>query len=324
MQLPVAGWGTTFTYDALNRLTAVKNSGGASVTYSYDAAGNLTAIGVTADTTPPTIVSRRPAVDAVGVPVGIPISIIYSEAITEESALAAVAVTSPAGTVPGHLAWNVDSIIFTPEVPLQIGTAYTVTVTGVRDLTANLVAASATWHFSTVNQADSTVIVHFSGDGSGTVTSSHPVFSCTKEPCSGQFPTGTEVSLYPTASFDAIFAGWQNGPCSGPHNCVWVISGPTSVMARFDLMPPVRTGGSPSPVYYQSLNDACNATSTGSIVVEAMARTFSENLILNQNLDVTLKGGFDVGYEAAIGYTVVKGLCKIRKGRLIADRLVIE
>ena len=48
--LPVGAVATTYTYDALNRLTAVDYDNCDIVAYAYDAAGNMTAIATTIST----------------------------------------------------------------------------------------------------------------------------------------------------------------------------------------------------------------------------------------------------------------------------------
>ena len=67
--------------------------------------------------------------------------------------------------------------------------------------------------------------------GSGTVTSAPEGIACPTD-CDQSFPTGTAVSLTPTAAPGWAFAGWE-GACTGAGPCVVSIDRARSVVARF-------------------------------------------------------------------------------------------
>jgi hypothetical protein len=79
--------------------------------------------------------------------------------------------------------------------------------------------------------ANPTLTVVLSGDGSGTVTGSG--IDCPGD-CTESYPTGTDVTL--TAMPDAVstFQGWSDPGCPGMDPCTVTMSGDISVTATFD------------------------------------------------------------------------------------------
>ena len=113
--------------------------------YSYqDLAGNVGngitvyfTTGTGSDTTPPTVTSISPANNATGIPVNVKVVAKFSEPID----LTTVANTSLQLTpaVPGSVALATDlvTLTFTPTSNLAVSTAYTVSITGIRDTAGN-------------------------------------------------------------------------------------------------------------------------------------------------------------------------------------------
>ena len=321
--LPPAVLAATYSYDALNRLKSVAYETGGGITYTYDAVGNVTGSSVLSDGTLPTISARTPAVNAGGVPVSAAISVTFSEPVTIASSQSAITVTGPEGIKAGQAVLTSSTITYTPSTLLTGGTVYAVSVSGVRDLSGDVMAGPVVWNFTTEELPTATITVHFSGDGSGNVHSVPGGISCTKEPCSGQFPTGKLLTLTAAPSGGSLFAGWFNGLCSGTGVCALTPSGNTDITSWFSLIPPARIAGA-SPLYFTSLNAACNTVATGTLTVQARATTFLENLILNQKSTVVIRGGYDADYGSAVDYTVIQGTVSIVKGAVIADRLKIR
>jgi YVTN family beta-propeller protein len=75
------------------------------------------------------------------------------------------------------------------------------------------------------------------GSGGGAVTSSPAGIDCGSL-CIGAFAAGANVTLTPTPAAGSNFAGWS-GACSGTGGCTVTMSASTSVLAIFNIAPPV-------------------------------------------------------------------------------------
>ena len=156
----------TRTYDPASRsLTLAPASAlAASTTYSVsvsgaqDPAGNTmvpvtwvftTAAAPPADTTPPTVTARTPAVGATGVAVGTAVTTTFSEAL--QAGTVALSLTGPGGAaVTGATSYNATTrtATFTPAAALGGTTTYTATVSGAKDVAGNTMSP-VTWAFTT-------------------------------------------------------------------------------------------------------------------------------------------------------------------------------
>lgn len=156
----------------------------------------------------------------------------------------------------------------------------------------------------------------------GTVTSTPAGISCannvggTAVTCSGSF-SGT-VSLYATPSALSRFGGW-GGACTGLGACNVTMSGDKIVTATFNQATLLHIDGST----YPTLQAAYNAASDGS-VIQMLDGSVTGTLSAVRNLTVTLKGGYDTGYNANIGTTAVTAPLTIEMGSIVADRIVIK
>lgn len=106
-----------------------------------------------ADTTPPTVTSRSPGVDAVGVSTAAHVTATFSEPVESSSVTMALADDTGA-SVPGSTSYDAASntATFTPTAPLDEATTYTATMSDVVDLAGNLMDP-VTWSFTTANAA---------------------------------------------------------------------------------------------------------------------------------------------------------------------------
>ena len=169
--------------------------------------------------------------------------------------------------------------------------------------------------------AEYTMGVTFPGTGSGTVTSSPTGINCNTD-CSHGFTAGSPVTLSATAGEFSVFTGWSNG-CTGTGNCSTVANADRTVTATFsmDTAHKARIGSN----YYQTLTQAYTAaSSSGSVVTEASATEFVENLNCNGAKNITIKGGYKGNYSSnSDGYTTLDGVLTIEKGSLTLERLII-
>jgi large repetitive protein len=111
--------------------------------------------GTLADPNAPQVVGVSPADQLTGVPINAQVVIGFNEPVNQLT-LGQVTLSSggTAVSVVRTLANGQTTLILTPVVPLQAGTAYTVTVAGVQDLSGNALAAATTTTFTTGPGAD--------------------------------------------------------------------------------------------------------------------------------------------------------------------------
>jgi hypothetical protein len=76
--------------------------------------------------------------------------------------------------------------------------------------------------------------------------------------------------------------------------------------------------------YYTSIAAAYTAVETGeTILMQTM--TFDEDLNLNQNIDITLKGGYNCAFSSNTGYSIIAGKVTIGGlGRVAFDQVIIN
>jgi len=75
--------------------------------------------------------------------------------------------------------------------------------------------------------------------------------------------------------------------------------------------------------YYPSLQAAYDAAATGSII-KLWAVDFTEDIFCNRPVEMTFQGGYDSGYTAATGETVINGTVSISDGTVTVDGLSIQ
>ncbi|MCL0059119.1 S8 family serine peptidase [Dehalococcoidia bacterium] len=117
-----------------------------------DAAGNYNTAAakfrIIYDGTAPRVVSISPEAGAAGVPTDIGISATFSEEMDKALAEGAFSI-EPA--VSGIFRWVENTMIFEPDVDLEYGTGYTVTISpAAKDLAGNPLVVDYTWSFTTL------------------------------------------------------------------------------------------------------------------------------------------------------------------------------
>jgi hypothetical protein len=159
------------------------------------------------------------------------------------------------------------------------------------------------------------------GTGNGTVTSNPKGISCVKGSeagCSASFPDFGAFSLNATPDAVSIFSGWTED-CSGVITCTLDVNASHRVTALFTAAPMAKIGD----IGYGSLNAAYLAAGTES-AIHALDTVLSEELVMESDKMITLKGGFKADYSSQSGNrTVLSGTLFIRNGRLNVEALAI-
>lgn len=155
--------------------------------------------------------------------------------------------------------------------------------------------------------------------GSGTGSTSGGI-SCTSGTCSAAYNSGTALNISATAAPGSFFAGWS-GACGGTGNCDTTINSAGYLVATFMLTLNARNLNSGDT--FLPLQAAYNAAESGD-VIQSRAVTFIEDLLFNRPVEITLKGGYDAGYQSAGGTSTVQGKVVIQSGSLIADGIQIR
>ena len=172
--------------------------------------------------------------------------------------------------------------------------------------------------------AESALTVTLAGSGGGTVTSSPSGISClsgTSGGCSANFTTNTHVSLMPSASSGSVFRTW-GGDCSGSGNCTLFMDDTKTVTATFSLPFKAMIGATG----YDTLNLAYTGASlTGSTTILALDTEFVENLNLNTDKRIVLKGGYKVDYSGKSGNpSILKGILTVGKGSMTMEGVTVR
>jgi|GEM_PF-3767421 len=186
---------------------APAQAGPATITFQAQDTGGLKtsfAVGITivsssggsGDTTPPTVISVYPSIDAIGTPLNSTIWINFSEAMNDAYLNSTNIYVSADGST--HLAGVISvttdktSAAFIPSTNLISGTKYTVTVTtAVRDTTGNCLGTAKVWSFTTT------------GSGNSSDTTSPTVISVVPTEGATNVSVGTTVGISFSEAMDS-------------------------------------------------------------------------------------------------------------------------
>lgn len=207
---------------------------------------------------------------------------------------------------------------------LAVPSNLTVTVSAV--YTGNGITLTASKTVMIVNRT-SALTMTLSGSGSGSINSNPAgTIACTYPPQSGtcltSLPVGTALTLIATPAADSGFDSWGSacGSCTGL-SCLLNIDSDKSCSAAFQIRPLVRIAG---PVYFGSIIKAYDQLSEGSPAsMLAQAVELTENADLNKDIQLTLQGGYDPGFNTRIGFTTLHGGLTVSRGSLVVDRLIV-
>jgi hypothetical protein len=172
-----------------------------------------------------------------------------------------------------------------------------------------------------LNKVASGSIINTNNAASGSVINTTAQTVCGAPSCTSLLDPST-YTLQASPSQYFLFSGWS-GACSGTWNCSIPLTKNTSVTASFIIdqyhsvlldMPQQYLWGI-TPAYNLA---ADNAT------IKAWGVEFFEDLNLDQEKKVTLKGGYNDEHTSIIGSTTIHGAITITKGRTVIDNIVIR
>ncbi|MFZ4857126.1 MAG: beta strand repeat-containing protein [Desulfuromonadaceae bacterium] len=161
--------------------------------------------------------------------------------------------------------------------------------------------------------------------GSGTVYSTPTgITACSSGTCTAPFNYLQQVVLSTAPAWYTAVV-WSGCSAAG-NDCSVVMDTDRSVTATFGDSPNVKLTLKPL-VPYGTIQSAYNATSTPILVNDKMQTrdiTFFEDLIFSQAVAVILEGGMNSGFTLSTGYTVVKGIMKVRNGKVIVNKVKVR
>jgi hypothetical protein len=87
---------------------------------------------------------------------------------------------------------------------------------------------------------------------------------------------------------------------------------------------PVRYGDPGAPINYDQIIQSAYDHCADGYIIEVQALEFPSDVICDRNVSVTLKGGYDQGFNSNPSYTTINGLLKISNGTVIVENIVIR
>jgi subtilisin family serine protease len=170
--------------------------------------------------------------------------------------------------------------------------------------------------------ADYQVELGVAGEGAGTVTSA-PAGISTGTGSEARFAGGTTVLLHAAAAPFSVFSGWS-GACTGSGDCALAMDADRSATANFVRDAAHSTLISRSPgLYNPDLQAAYDAARDGD-TIKLWSVDFVDQLTVDGGKVVTVSGGYNPGYTARQGVSVLRGSMRITAGRVNVDRLVLR
>jgi hypothetical protein len=101
------------------------------------------------------------------------------------------------------------------------------------------------------------------------------------------------------------------------------MGGDSAVTATFDYVKPARIEGT-TPTYYDGIDGAYGHLPAGGGAIRGREFLFTEEVVLNRGIPVTVEGGYDIHYSARSGYSTIKGSLTVQSGSLTAGYIVLR
>jgi hypothetical protein len=169
--------------------------------------------------------------------------------------------------------------------------------------------------------------ISLTGTGSGTVnsTTAGATFACDSMSCQRYYNRGAMVNLAASPSSGSVFAGWSGACSNATGDCSVVMDGHRSVTATFNRLPPPFRISSGTENSFDSFFDAYMAVQEETpATIQVRGSEVTEEINLNRDVAVLLKGGFDADFAAIDGFMTLQGKLVISRGSLRVERLMIR
>jgi hypothetical protein len=142
--------------------------------------------------------------------------------------------------------------------------------------------------------------------------------------CSVLFDPSTAVTLQDNVVQYSLFNGWSGAYTAAAGDCKLTMNADMAVTATFnkDIDHSVLID-MPTLKYYPSITAAYLDISSATII-KAWGTDITDSLILDKNIAVTIKGGYDSGYISNSGTTTLHGTITVKQGSLTVEHLVVQ
>lgn len=182
-------------------------------------------------------------------------------------------------------------------------------------------------NYITVTPPGYTLTINKTGTGSGMITSTPAGIDCGSD-CNETYSIVTTVTITALPDAGSTFTGWAGGGCSGTGDCMVTMVANKTITSTFSTCSnlPVRImRGTTLVNSYSSLQTAYDNSISGD-VIQSQAALYTESFNVSDinNKSVTIEGGYDCGYAAVTGKTVLKGQATLSKGTNRVKNLVIR
>lgn len=320
----------TYTYDSLNRVTSVDYGNGFTEDYTYDAAGNRLTLTVSSERISGTGYNYPSPGNAAGLSMAVRaaslatswLNYYYSnQGINLESTLIAGFSTSGNTiTLTGDgLVNGVGGYTFTVKIIEGSPDSMSIVIYNSDGTTYFNSGTSALYSGGFSNETDiltqHNLITGVSIYGAGSIIPD----------CSGVcwYDNNDLVTLNAYENSGYYFTDWTG--CDLPSNniCTMTMDADKGLTANFQTCPsPIRIAGA-VPVYYSTLQTAYDSAINGD-TVQSKTLSLTENININLNKAVTLKGGYDCNYTSNAGKTTLTGNITISNGTVTVESFIMQ
>jgi List-Bact-rpt repeat protein len=161
-----------------------------------------------------------------------------------------------------------------------------------------------------------------SGTGKGSVVNAQSGMACSAD-CSAPVALNTTISLQANPAEYSLFSGWS-GACIGNGDCTLIMNADKAVTATFDkdAEHAVRID-TPAITYFATLIDAY-LPAPSPAVIKAWGTDFTGDVTFGANKAIKICGGYNSGYTANTGKTVLRGVVRIRNGSVRVENLIVR
>jgi hypothetical protein len=162
-----------------------------------------------------------------------------------------------------------------------------------------------------------------SGMGNGSVIDNLGAFSCNGS-CATPVRYGTVVSMSAIPDEYSFFSGWSGDCPTSSGKCDLTVNTDKVINATFGINKEKSVLIDLDTMRYYSAISTAYLASSSPVVIKSWGIDFTENLLFNNNVAVTLDGGYSANYMSKNGYTSIYGTITIGGGVLTVDNVVIR